>query len=47
MFDQMKIPDNITTRGNKTIEITMKEILVKNENGWQCIIQYKNQCYYY
>ena len=31
MFDLMKIPDNITTSGNKTIEIKMKEILVKNE----------------
>ena len=31
MFDLMKIPDNITTIGNKTIEMKMKEILVKNE----------------
>ena len=31
MFDLMKIPDNITTSGNKTIEIKMNKILVKNE----------------
>ena len=31
MLDLMKIPDNITTSGNKTIEIKMKKILVKNE----------------
>ena len=31
MLDLMKIPDNITTNGNKTIEIKMKKILVKNE----------------
>ena len=30
MLDLMKIPDNITS-GNKTIEMKMKEILVKNE----------------
>ena len=30
MLDLMKIPD-ITTSGNKTIEIKMKKILVKNE----------------
>ena len=31
MLDLMKIPDNITTSRNKTIEMKMKEILVKNE----------------
>ena len=31
MFDQMKIPDNITISGNKITEIKMKEILVKNQ----------------
>ena len=31
MFDVTKIPDNITTSVNKTIEMKMKEILVKNE----------------
>ena len=31
MLDQMKIPDNITTCGNKTIEMKMKKILVKKE----------------
>ena len=31
MFDLKKILDNITTSGNKTIEMKMKEILVKNE----------------
>ena len=34
----MKIPDNITTSGNKTIELKMKEILEKMNNGWQCLI---------
>ena len=31
MLDLMKIPDNITISGNKTIEMKMKKILVKNE----------------
>ena len=31
MLDLMKIPDNITTSGNKTIKMKMKKILVKNE----------------
>ena len=30
----MKIPDNITTSGNKTIEMKMKVILVKMNNAW-------------